>query len=256
LIYCLAWLAIRWTRAAYTPGLIVITLGADPPLFPISLTPITNQPSSAGDVLQRDMGQGLPFRPGVFDGAISISALQWLCYEDSKAQSARSRLMRFFSSLYTALKRGARAALQFYPENTDQVGTATVPRKQNQATPPLPHNTHQQVLLITECATRVGFQGGLVVDYPNSSKAKKYYLCLSFEHTYRVPQALGSGDGAGVGVTERERAMQRGKGKKKGKRAGVKSRDWILQKKEQQRRRGLEVRPDTKYTGRKRREKF
>lgn len=67
------------------------------------------------------MGQGLPFRPGVFDGAISISALQWLCYEDSKAQSARSRLMRFFSSLYGVLKRGARAALQFYPENTDQV---------------------------------------------------------------------------------------------------------------------------------------
>lgn len=76
---------------------------------------------SSGDVLQRDMGQGLPFRPGVFDGAISISALQWLCYEDSKAQTARSRLMRFFSSLYTVLKRGARAALQFYPENTDQV---------------------------------------------------------------------------------------------------------------------------------------
>lgn len=115
------------------------------------------------------------------------------------------------------------------------------------------------MLLITECATRVGFQGGLVVDYPNSSKAKKYYLCLSFEHAYRVPKALGAGDGAGgVGVTERERAVQRGsKGKgKKGKRAGLKSRDWILQKKDSQRRRGLEVRPDTKYTGRKRKEKF
>lgn len=112
------------------------------------------------------------------------------------------------------------------------------------------------MLLITECATRVGFQGGLVVDYPNSSKAKKYYLCLSFEHAYRVPKALGSGDGTSVGVTERERATQRkGKGKK-GKRAGLKSRDWILQKKEQQRRRGLEVRPDSKYTGRKRREKL
>jgi len=61
------------------------------------------------------MGQGLPFRPGCFDGAISISALQWLCYEDSKAHSAKARLMRFFSSLYTVLRRGARAALQFYP---------------------------------------------------------------------------------------------------------------------------------------------
>ena len=27
-------------------------------------------------------------------------------------------------------------------------------------------------------ATRAGFSGGVVVDYPNSAKAKKYYLCL------------------------------------------------------------------------------
>lgn len=34
---------------------------------------------------------------------------------------------------------------------------------------------------------RAGFTGGLVVDYPNSTKAKKYYLCLSFEHGYKTP---------------------------------------------------------------------
>ena len=27
-------------------------------------------------------------------------------------------------------------------------------------------------------ATRAGFTGGVVVDFPHSSKAKKYYLCL------------------------------------------------------------------------------
>jgi len=32
-----------------------------------------------GDVLHADMGHGFGFRPGMFDGAISISALQWLC---------------------------------------------------------------------------------------------------------------------------------------------------------------------------------
>ena len=32
------------------------------------------------DVLTKDMGQGLAFRSGMFDGAVSISALQWLCY--------------------------------------------------------------------------------------------------------------------------------------------------------------------------------
>lgn len=32
-----------------------------------------------GDVLHSDMGHGFGFRPGTFDGAISISAIQWLC---------------------------------------------------------------------------------------------------------------------------------------------------------------------------------
>ncbi len=30
-----------------------------------------------GDLILGDLGQGLPFRAGAFDGAISISALQW-----------------------------------------------------------------------------------------------------------------------------------------------------------------------------------
>jgi 18S rRNA (guanine1575-N7)-methyltransferase len=32
---------------------------------------------------------------------------------------------------------------------------------------------------IMAAATCAGFGGGLVVDFPNSSKAKKYYLVLS-----------------------------------------------------------------------------
>ena len=32
-----------------------------------------------GDVIHSDMGHGFGFRAGMFDGAISISALQWLC---------------------------------------------------------------------------------------------------------------------------------------------------------------------------------
>jgi len=81
----------------------------------------------SGDLLQRDMGQGMPFRAGVFDGVISISALQWLCYVDKAEQSARPRLMRFFSSLYTVLKRDARAALQFYPQCAEQVCLNFIP---------------------------------------------------------------------------------------------------------------------------------
>jgi 18S rRNA (guanine1575-N7)-methyltransferase len=32
-----------------------------------------------GDVIHSDMGHGFGFRPGTFDGAVSISAIQWLC---------------------------------------------------------------------------------------------------------------------------------------------------------------------------------
>ena len=40
-----------------------------------------------GDVMLHDMGQGLPFRNGIFDGVISISAVQWLCYSNSKSEN-------------------------------------------------------------------------------------------------------------------------------------------------------------------------
>ncbi len=118
--------------------------------------------SETGDILHADMGQGLPFRPGTFDGVISISALQWLCYSESSEQDPKLRLNRFFSSLYSVLKKDAKAVLQFYPENAEQA------------------------VLIAQAASKVGFAGGVVIDYPNSSKSKKYYLCLSFERAFKV----------------------------------------------------------------------
>ncbi|GMH53806.1 hypothetical protein TrRE_jg10831, partial [Triparma retinervis] len=68
--------------------------------------------STTGDLFHHDMGTGLPFRPASFDGCISISALQWLCYSNTSQQVPKRRLVRFFSSLYAVLKRGARAVLQ------------------------------------------------------------------------------------------------------------------------------------------------
>ena len=100
------------------------------------------------------MGQGVPFRPGIFDGCISISAVQWLCNADKKSHKPPKRLYAFFRMLYASLRHGARAVLQLYPETPDQME------------------------LIMYQATRAGFTGGVVVDYPNSAKAKKYYLCL------------------------------------------------------------------------------
>jgi 18S rRNA (guanine1575-N7)-methyltransferase len=65
-----------------------------------------------GDLLLQDMGDGLPFRAGTFDGAISISAVQWLCNADKSHHVPRKRMRRFFRSLYACLNKGGRAALQ------------------------------------------------------------------------------------------------------------------------------------------------
>lgn len=121
-----------------------------------------------GDLILTDMGQGMPFRPGTFDGAISVSALQWLCNADKSHHNPQKRMYKFFSTLFACLTRTSRAVFQFYPENVEQIE------------------------LVTHEAMRAGFFGGLVVDYPNSSKAKKYYLVLMTGGSATLPQALGS----------------------------------------------------------------
>lgn len=45
--------------------------------------------------------------------------------------------------------------------------------------------------LITAQAMKAGFTGGLVVDYPNSTKAKKFFLCLMTGGSAPLPKALG-----------------------------------------------------------------
>jgi 18S rRNA (guanine1575-N7)-methyltransferase len=185
-----------------------------------------------GDLIEHDAGLGLPFKPASFDGVISISAIQWLCYASSNDQDPKLRLNRFFSSLYSVLKRHAKAILQFYPESPEQA------------------------ILIAQCASKVGFAGGLVVDYPNSTKAKKFYLCLSFERAYTLPTALGT-DSSTTGVTVSARSKDNYK--KKTHKAGKPkhgSKEWIALKKEKLRNKGREVKSDSKFTGRKRKDKF
>lgn len=108
-----------------------------------------------GDLMLQDMGTGIPFRAGSFDAAISISAIQWLCNADTSYNDPKQRLMRFFNTLYAALKKGGKFVAQFYPKNDDQVDD------------------------ILQSAKVAGFSGGLVVDDPESKKNKKYYLVLS-----------------------------------------------------------------------------
>lgn len=50
-----------------------------------------------------DIGNGVPFQPGVFDGAYSVSTLQWLCNADKSSHNPAKRLYSLFSSLLACL---------------------------------------------------------------------------------------------------------------------------------------------------------
>lgn len=63
-----------------------------------------------GLVFHSDMAQGLPLRAGSIDGAVSISAVQWLCH----LPSPKLALARLFTDLYRCLKPGCKAVLQVY----------------------------------------------------------------------------------------------------------------------------------------------
>ncbi|PBK78265.1 S-adenosyl-L-methionine-dependent methyltransferase [Armillaria solidipes] len=190
-----------------------------------------------GDLFLQDIGQGFGFRPGSFDGAISVSVLQWLLNAETShpTSSPPHRLNRFFTTLHSALRNPSRAVFQFYPSSDDQIQ------------------------LISSIAQKAGFGGGIVVDYPNSKKAKKVFLCLFVGGggAQQVPQGLdGEVEEDGKARFEQRRERERTRSKS-GKRKPVKGRDWILKKKELYRKRGKESVPrDSKFTGRKRKPVF
>jgi len=195
-----------------------------------------------GDLCLHDLGHGMPLRPGMFDGAISISAVQWLCNADKTCNEPKRRMKRFFETLYSCLSRGARAVLQIYPE------------------------THSQAEMLVTAAMKVGFSGGLVVDFPHSTRAKKHFLVLMVGSNMAIPQAKGLNgedeemaedeeseddeeEATQIKVMGRERLRRRAMGKKDKNRKG---KDWVVRKKEQMRKKGREVANDSKYTARRR----
>ena len=68
-----------------------------------SMLSVAQERDSEGDLCLHDMGTGMPFRAGSFDGAISISAVQWLCNADKKSHNPVKRIQKFFSTLYAVL---------------------------------------------------------------------------------------------------------------------------------------------------------
>jgi 18S rRNA (guanine1575-N7)-methyltransferase len=112
--------------------------------------------------------------------------------------------------------------------------------------------------MITNAALENGFTGGLVVDYPHSTKAKKYYLFLQAGFTKEtldevmksIPKAEGEEE-ENEQVSYIKKRAELGN-KRKNKKTSQKSKEWILKLKDRQRRQGRDVRKDTKYTGRRR----
>ena len=181
-----------------------------------------------GDMLLADIGQGIPFRAGSFDAAISISAIQWLCNAESTSDedAPDRRLKRFFDGLYAGLKRGGRAVCQFYPKNDAQRN------------------------MITSAAVKAGFGAGVLEDDPET-KNVKLYLVLT----------VGGGDITGtvngmrdVDVLDDRRKERQRKGVVPEKQKGSKA--WIMRKKVQMEAKGKVVKNSSKYTGRKRRTVF
>lgn len=142
----------------------------------------------------------------------SVSVLQWLLNAETShpTSSPPHRLNRFFTTLYSALRNPSRAVFQFYPSSDDQIQ------------------------LITSIAQKAGFGGGVVVDYPNSKKAKKVFLCLLVgggggHQQQRIPKGLETEDERAPFEKRREKEKKRDRS---GKRKTVKDSDWILKKKE------------------------
>ena len=182
-----------------------------------------------GDLMLGDIGQGLPFRPGAFDAAISISAVQWLCNAESAHENDQPerRLKRFFSSLYLAIRRGGRAVLQIYPRDSAQ-------RE-----------------MISSAAVKAGFGVGLLEDAGGTKNAKLYLVCV-----------VGGGDVTGVvqgmeGVDVEDSRKSKNKTARRMAPQDVKgTKAWITRKKDQMQRKGKVTKADSKYTGRKRKPRF
>lgn len=177
-----------------------------------------------GDLFLADMGNGVPFRAGSFDCAISISAIQWLCNADSVNNDPKKRLLRFFNSLFASLKKGGKFVAQFYPMNDEQVDS------------------------ILSSAKIAGFQGGLVIDDVESKKNKKYYLVLTAGSSERAINLQG--------ITMDAPIQNESKLNKKLKKKLESRKDYVNRKKELMKKRGKHVANDSKFTARKRRPRF
>ena len=149
--------------------------------------------------------------------------IQWLCNADTAGVDPKKRLLCFFNTLYSSLRRGGKFVAQFYPMNDSQTEA------------------------ILGAAKVAGFGGGLIIDDPDSKRHKKYYLVLTAGLSERTVNLTGA---------TMEAPVMNKKVNKKLLRKMESGKDFINRKKETMKRRGKKVALDSKFTGRKRRPRF
>eukprot|EP00948_MAST-09A_sp_MAST-9A-sp1_P003456 g3456.t1 len=175
-----------------------------------------------GDVVQGDMAQGIfCFRPRMFDGCVSISALQWLC-ADTPTNNSSSSSSSASASLNSSSKHSAQKKNLGATETRKIAGSSKDPRALSAASKAqyamitkrldcffrslhtiLKKNAPaifqfypeslEDIDLIRQSAQRYGFRGGIVVDYPKNLKSKKIYLVLENAQMHTTSATSGGG---------------------------------------------------------------
>ncbi|XP_075591082.1 putative 18S rRNA (guanine-N(7))-methyltransferase [Dermatophagoides farinae] len=177
------------------------------------------------DFVLADIGTKQDFEPGSYAGAISVSCIQWLCHSFQSDHNPRTRLRVFFQWLYDVLSTDARAVLQFYPSDDNQVA------------------------LIGKAAASVGFSTFFYVDNPDSKKNKKLFLICTFGQPTDPDSVIAS-------ALSEMNSTEHGRKLKNGKKGAQSRKQRVLNKKERQRSLGKVIKNDSKYTARKRKDKF
>ncbi len=95
-----------------------------------------------------------PFKPEMFNGIISISALQWI-YRDISDKTMENDFIELISSFYSILKFNCKIVFHFYPKNFKLMD--------------------KMKALIN---SQIDFNGGYVIDNPNNPKKRKIFLIL------------------------------------------------------------------------------
>jgi 18S rRNA (guanine1575-N7)-methyltransferase len=96
----------------------------------------------------------VPFKPNIFDGIISISALQWI-YKDINDNKMRNNLINLITYFYSILRKNSRAIIQFYPKNNKLMSSIGK--------------------IITD---NTKFEGNYIIDNPENPRKRRIYLVL------------------------------------------------------------------------------